>query len=72
MEVRGRGSTPESVDSLRVRRIGGGAASSESESASSLESVVSGLLSSETLRECKQQKLKKLRLLAGVTEVEGR
>lgn len=67
---RGKGSTPESIDSLRVRRMGGGAASSESESASGLESVVA-VFSSGTLRECKRQKLKKLGQLASGMETKG-
>lgn len=59
-DERPSGSTPESVDSLRVRRMGGGAASSESESCSGLASG-SLLVSSEgVLRECDLQKLKKL------------
>lgn len=54
------GSTPLSVDSLRVRRMGGGAASSESELCSSLASEGLVVSSWETLRECDLQKLKKL------------
>lgn len=54
------GSTPLSVDSLRVRRMGGGAASSESESCSGLASEGLAVSSWGTLRECDLQKLKKL------------
>jgi len=54
------GSTPLSVDSLRVRRMGGGAASSESESCSWLASEGLAVSSWGTLRECDLQKLKKL------------
>lgn len=53
------GSTP-SVGSLRVRRMGGGAASSESESCSGLASEVWVVSSKGMLRECDLQKLKKL------------
>lgn len=59
-EGRGRCSTPESLDSLRERRMGGGAASSESESLSCLSSEVSFDLSTGTLREWAREKLKKL------------
>lgn len=59
-EGRLSGSTPLSVDSLRVRRMGGCAASSESESCEAAEEG-SGLVSSGgMLRECDLQKLKKL------------